>query len=241
MRRRCGDNAMAARSRRPDTGPLAVRVSIALTLISGLIDAISFLGLGHVFTANMTGNVILIGFAAVGTPGFTLVPSLIALAGFLAGAAATGRFQLAVPEGPRRILGVLGAEAVLLAGATGVAATTGVRGIGSRSVTIVLLALAMGVRNTTARKLAIPDLTTTMLTMTLVGLASESSLAGGPNVRTGRRVAAVAALLLGAGAGAVLLRGYGAAWALLVTVGCVVLTGTGYALAERNRRSAREA
>ncbi|MGW7002773.1 YoaK family protein [Streptomyces sp. NPDC054933] len=116
---------------------------------------------------------------------------------------------------------------------------TGVQGTGSRSATIALMALAMGVRNTMARKLAVPDLATTMLTMTLAGLASESSLAGSPNIRTGRRIAAVAALFLGACVGAMLLRGYGAGWALLATVGCVVLTGIGYAVAERLRHSAR--
>jgi len=43
-------------------GPFPV-VLLALTGVTGLVDAISFLGLGSIFTANMTGNVVLLGFA----------------------------------------------------------------------------------------------------------------------------------------------------------------------------------
>ena len=63
---------------------------------------------------------------------------------------------------------------------------------------ILLLAIAMGVQNATARKLAVPDLTTTVLTMTLTGVAADSALAGGHGSRLGRRALAVAAMLLGA-------------------------------------------
>ena len=63
---------------------------------------------------------------------------------------------------------------------------------------IVLLAVAMGVQNAAARKLAVPDLTTTVLTMTLTGVAADSALAGGPGSRLARRALSVAAMLLGA-------------------------------------------
>jgi len=63
----------------------------ALTVVSGFVDAVSFLGLGHVFTANMTGNVVLLGFAAAGAPGFSMAASLCALAAFVVGAVAGGR------------------------------------------------------------------------------------------------------------------------------------------------------
>jgi len=61
-----------------------------LTVVSGLVDAVSYLGLGHVFTANMTGNVVLLGFAAAGAPGFSVAASLVSLGSFLVGAAAAG-------------------------------------------------------------------------------------------------------------------------------------------------------
>ena len=71
--------------------PALVVTLAALTVVSGFIDAVSFLGLGHVFTANMTGNVLLIGFAAAGAAGFSVTASLCALAAFLAGAVIGGR------------------------------------------------------------------------------------------------------------------------------------------------------
>ena len=64
----------------------------------------------------------------------------------------------------------------------------------------------MGVRNATARRLAVPDLTTTVLTMTITGLAADSALAGGTGKGSLRRVSAVVAMLAGAVAGALLLR-----------------------------------
>ena len=99
-----------------------------------------------------------------------------------------------------------GLQIVLLAGAIGVAAVAGSHlGSASRYTLIVLLALAMGIQNATARRLAVADLTTTVLTLTLTGIAADSRLAGGPGTKTGRRLLAVAAMALGALAGALLL------------------------------------
>ena len=60
---------------------------LTLTVVTGVVDAVSILRLGRVFVANMTGNVVFSGFALVGAPGFSLSASLAALAGFLVGAA----------------------------------------------------------------------------------------------------------------------------------------------------------
>jgi uncharacterized membrane protein YoaK (UPF0700 family) len=68
---------------------------------------------------------------------------------------------------------------------------------------IALTALAMGTRNAAVRKLAIPDLTTTVLTLTITGIGADSSLANGNKPRLARRVASVAAMFLGAAWGAV--------------------------------------
>jgi uncharacterized membrane protein YoaK (UPF0700 family) len=80
-----------------------------------------------------------------------------------------------------------------------------------------VLAFAMGVRNATIRRLAVPDMTTTVLTMTLTGLAADSSLAGGDNKGAGRRTASVAAMLAGAVAGGAMYLHKGAGLPLLVT------------------------
>src|SRR5947208_154479 len=73
---------------------------LLLTVTTGLIDAVSVLGLGRVFTANMTGNVVFLGFALARVPGFSLVRSLAALAAFLAGAVIGGRLAIRL-EGSR--------------------------------------------------------------------------------------------------------------------------------------------
>lgn len=119
----------------------------------------------------------------------------------------------------RRLRWVLAAEMVLLATATAVAFAT------SHAVTalIALTALAMGLRNGTVRKLAVPDVTTTVLTLTLTGLASDSRPAGGTNPRAGRRLASVLAMLAGAFGGALLVRHVGLGWPLLAsTIGTAV-------------------
>jgi uncharacterized membrane protein YoaK (UPF0700 family) len=98
-------------------------------------------------------------------------------------------------------------EIGLLLGAAIVAATADVQPARfSGDVVIAMLALAMGVRNATVRRLAVPDLTTTVLTMTLTGLAADSRLAGGSGKGSARRIAAVLAMLTGALAGALLLK-----------------------------------
>ncbi|MGW5480320.1 YoaK family protein [Streptomyces sp. NPDC004008] len=191
---------------------------MTVTAVSGLIDAISYLGLGHVFTANMTGNVVIIGFAAAGVPGFSVVGSLVSLAAFLLGALVAGRLETVMRRrtAPRWLRLTLVLETVLLATATAVAFTAS----HTVDVLIALIALAMGLRNGTVRKLAVPDVTTTVLTLTLTGLASDSRPAGGTNPRAGRRLASVLGMLAGAFGGALLVRHTGLGWPLLVgTIG----------------------
>jgi uncharacterized membrane protein YoaK (UPF0700 family) len=59
---------------------------VLLTVVSGLVDAVSFVGLNQVFVANMTGNVVLLGFAMAGTSGLSATATLLSLAAFLGGA-----------------------------------------------------------------------------------------------------------------------------------------------------------
>lgn len=201
------------RRRIPDD--LLPAVLTVVTVVSGLIDAVSYLGLGHVFTANMTGNVIIIGFAAVGAPGFSLTASLVSLAAFLVGAVGAGRLEIAMRPRPRNrwVRTALAGEAVLLAVATVIAFT-----VPSASYALIaVMAVAMGLRNGTVRKLAVPDMTTTVLTLTLTGLASDSTLAGGTNPRARRRISAVVAMLAGALLGAWLVLHHGLGWPLLVS------------------------
>src|SRR5205085_7603154 len=70
-------------------GPLPPLL-LAMTLVTGLVDAFSYLALGHVFVANMTGNVVFLGFAVAGARGFSIPASLVALAAFVFGALVGG-------------------------------------------------------------------------------------------------------------------------------------------------------
>lgn len=187
--------------------PLA-RALLALTFTTGLIDAVSYLALGRVFTANMTGNVVLLGFGIARSGGLPVVAPIVSLGAFLIGAGAGGVLVRRTTERhPTLVARALAAETFLLAIAGAVAAATTIRpGDASAYALIVLMASAMGLRNAVVRHIAVPDLTTTVLTMTLTGLAAESRLAGGSGQGSIRRLSAVLAMLAGAIAGALLLK-----------------------------------
>ena len=70
---------------------------------------------------------------------------------------------------------------------------------------IIVLGIAMGLQNATARKLAVPDLTTTVLTLTIVGIAADSRLVGGSGSRAGRRLISAGAMFVGALVGSMLI------------------------------------
>ena len=179
-----------------------------LTLTTGLVDAVSYLGLGRVFTANMTGNIVFLGFGIAGSGGLPVVAPLVSLASFLVGAGGGGILAKRIEDRhAEHVARALGLEVSLIGIAAVVAAAIDVRpGALSGDTVIALLALAMGVRNATVRRLAVPDLTTTVLTMTLTGLAADSHPAGGSGEGSARRTAAVLAMLAGAVVGALLLK-----------------------------------
>lgn len=198
-----------------------------MTLATGVIDAVSYLALGSVFTANMTGNVVLIGFAVGGVPGFSVTRTVTAVAGFALGSAIAGRLSRHWRRHPfiwvRRATAI---EIVLLSiaavGTIGLAAGVKVDDEPQRYAVIAVLALAMGMRNATIRRLGFTDVPTTVLTSTISDFASDSRLGGGERRRQGRRAAAIVAMGAGALIGAVLVRevdeqaGFATAIALLL-------------------------
>jgi uncharacterized membrane protein YoaK (UPF0700 family) len=202
-----------------------------LSVTTGLVDATSVLGLDKVFTANMTGNIVFLGFAAAGTPGFDVAPYLTAICAFLIGALVAGRTGKAHAGRPLRrwLLSAAAIEAGLLwlaallawlrQGGEAASHSAGFYGI------ILLTALAMGFRNATIRQLKVPDLTTTVLTLTLTGLAADSRLAGGADTNWIRRIGSVVAIFIGAAIGAALVTHSGLAAPLLLA-GALGLVGT---------------
>ena len=204
----------------PKHGPLPALL-LLLTVFTGLVDAVSILSLGRVFVANMTGNVVFIGFALGGAPGFSLQASAVALVGFLVGAA-VGGMLVARHRQHRGVLlrNVVAVELVLLVvGAVVLALVDQPYGAVPVDVVVGCAAVALGLQNAAVRALAVPDLTTTVLTMTLTGIAADVRT---KDWRTAlRRLAAVVAMLFGALGGTLLVFGPGPATGLAVA--CVVV------------------
>jgi uncharacterized membrane protein YoaK (UPF0700 family) len=215
-----------------------VTALLTLTVVTGLVDAVSYLRLGHVFVANMTGNVVFLGFSVDPHSGLSAPASLIALAGFALGALAGGRaaHSLASADPGRWLAGALAAEAVVLGvvaalTGTGVLPFTG----NGNLVTIVLLAAALGVQNSTVRHLGVPDLTTTVLTLTLTGLAADNALAGGPGAKPHRRLGSIAAMLAGAAVGAGILQWSATA---VIAIAAALVIAVAILVTTEGRRSA---
>jgi len=197
-------------------GDPLVPLLVVLTVVTGMVDAVSFLGLEHVFTANMTGNVVFLGFGLSGGEGISVAGAAVALVAFAGGAVLGGRMHIALGGTPRRRLhGAMAVEAVLVAVAALVAVGLSVGSIDGRGyVVVAVLSVAMGLRNAIVRKLGVADMTTTVLTMTVTGLSADSRPAGSEPVRTARRVLSVGGMLAGALLGGLLVLGPGMATAL---------------------------
>jgi uncharacterized membrane protein YoaK (UPF0700 family) len=198
-------------------------IMLMLTVVTGLVDAVSILALGRVFVANMTGNVVFVGFALAGAPGFSLAASLSALGGFIVGANVGGRLETRpAANRPQLLRAGLAVEVVLLGAALVVSAVAGHLGSVDRDVIAALAAIAMGTQNAVVRRLKVADLTTTVLTMTLTGIAAD--LRNEPRAVVVRRVLAVATMLSGAVAGAMLVIHVSVTAALALALGLLVAT-----------------
>jgi uncharacterized membrane protein YoaK (UPF0700 family) len=188
--------------------PSLTRTLLALTFVTGIVDAVCFLGLGQVFAAMQTGNVIFLGLGIAGAAGAPVVAPLIALVAFLGGgalAALLGRGAGA--QAGYGLAPALAIEVSLLAGAALLAAATEVSaGELSAYAAIALLALAMGLRNTVVRGFGGPNLATTVLNLTLTALTSAAPLSVASGSDLGQRAAAFVAIVAGAATGALLLR-----------------------------------
>ena len=215
----------------PRHGPLPLL--LLLTAVTGLVDAVSILRLGRVFVANMTGNVVLTGFALTGAPGFSSALRCSPSPGSCAAPPSAARW----PPGPDTT-GRCSCSAP--PAASWPCSRRPRRGGLSHSLTAVprdslaaLLAVAMGIQNAATRRLAVPDLTTTVLTMTLTGIAADLHARNhGPALL--RRVLAVATMLAGAAAGALLVLRIGPAAALgLAAVLLALVTAGAMASARR--------
>src|SRR5215813_1905886 len=195
----------------PTAEKIAPYALMGMTAVTGFVDAVSFLSLGSVFTANMTGNILILAFATARVSGLSAARSLTALISFVIGAILGGRIMArASPDSRFRVAAQAFLLEVIFLFAASLCAV-GYRGdLLEHSfqpfALIVLTALAMGTRNAAVRKLAIPDMTTTVLTLTVTAIAVDSSLEKDRNPRIARRVGSVLALFFGAALGAIVIR-----------------------------------
>lgn len=214
---------------------------LALTFSTGVIDAVGYLGLDKVFTGNMTGNVVILGMALVGGSGLPVLGPLLALAGFMAGAALAGR--VLKPAGPgwttrtTVLFGIvtlvmIATAAVLLAIEDDFGRPVGV------TITTVLGA-AMGIQAATARFIAVKDVTTVVVTSTITGLAADSVLGSGKGGGSARRASAVVLILAGAFVGAALLKWHLGGGLLLAGAITAVVTLLGATHARHHVAAAR--
>lgn len=217
---------------------VVVPVLVVLTVVTGLVDAVSFLGLGQVFVAVMTGNVVFLGLGLAGAPDTPVLEPLCALAAFALGAAGGGRAitRWAGHRG-RVLLVAIVLELVLVLGAAVIAlAELHLTSRAAALAVVGLMACGLAVQNTVVRHLAVRDFTTTLLTLTLTGMVADSHPAGGSGGHVLRRGTSVFALFAGALAGGlfVVRAGVGPPLLLVAALLVVVLGVLGRSL----RRSA---
>ncbi|MFI1202920.1 DUF1275 domain-containing protein [Streptomyces sp. BHT-5-2] len=218
----------------PPSGAALTVVMVCLTVVTGVLDAASFLTLGHVFTANQTGNLLFLGFGLAGQGGLPVAAPVVSLGAFLAGVVAGARLEsaLGVRRRPWFPVGLL-VEAALLAGAAAAGWESGpAREVApaQRYLVIALMAVAMGVRNVTALRVAAPDLPTTVATRALTALVSGSALGGDRRLGYGtgalpRRLGSVGGMLAGGLLGAWLI-GLGTRTPLVLLLAAVTVAAT---------------
>lgn len=181
---------------------------LLLTFATGLVDAVSVLFLGHVFVANMTGNVIFLGFWFVPHSDVDLTAALVAFVSFMVGAAMGGRLARRLDHDVRLWLTAAMSFEVVALLVLSLLAGTGILQYhdSGRLILISGLAVVFGGQSMAARRFGIQELSTTVLTATIVGIGADSRLAGGTGEREKLRYAVVFTMLSGAALGATLSR-----------------------------------
>ncbi|MFD6969459.1 YoaK family protein [Streptomyces sp. NPDC059949] len=229
--REAGRGARARRGR-----PALPTLMLVLTVVTGLVEAVSLLALGPVFTAMQTGNVLFLSFGVARAGDLPALPSAVSLAAFVVGVVCGALMEAAAEARGRRwfVIG-LGVEAVLILVAAGIGWGLE-RHYGApteRQLAVAaVLALAMGIRTLTIMRSNVPGVPTTLVTRSMTAFLSGSTLGQGSSLEYGspswvRRGLAVPAMFLGGMGGALLLVGAGwtVNWLLLPASGLVLAVG----------------
>ncbi|WP_434743454.1 YoaK family protein [Micromonospora sp. SH-82] len=209
---------------------------LMLTVATGAIDGVSFLALDQVFTGNMTGNVLFIGFGLAGVSDLPVLNNLVALLAFMLGAVLAARLTRGASgpaKLPRSALVILVVNTVLTFVLAGIWLVTGDPGTVAMLFVTGLLALVLGAQAAAVRHIGIRDLSTVVVTMTMVNLSADSRAAGGEGAAWARRVGAIVTMGLGALISALLVLRVNGAVALLASA---VLMAVGTAMVALVRR-----
>jgi uncharacterized membrane protein YoaK (UPF0700 family) len=188
-----------------DLKQLPLAATIILTYVTGVVDAVGFLGLDWVFTGNMTGNIVILGMGVAGADELPVLGPAVALATFTAGAFAAGLvLRHRVTSGWHdRITVLLTMGGVVLLALAVLSTMTGTH---LQIALAAATAAVMGEQAVVARALAVKDMTTVVVTSTLASLAGETWTRGAAGAVANRRVGAIVVIFLGAITGAVLLQ-----------------------------------
>ncbi|MFB7668567.1 YoaK family protein [Kitasatospora sp. NPDC056138] len=222
----------------PTPSRVEIRITVVLTVLtvtSGVIDALSFLGLGHAFAALATGNLLLLAFGIAGAQGLPVARPAVALAGFLLGAAGA---QVLVghrlARGRRWFMAALLLESATICAAglyTIATAGAAVPQGWHATVVFVLLTAAMGWRSRVVFEARIPDMPTTLAQTTLVKMITDIAFlhgaAAAPGLTKAQRLATVLGMFVGGVVGAAALP-YGLGAVLLAVAGCIALVALAY-------------
>ena len=207
--------------------PSAVRdlLLVGLTFSSGAVDAISFLALGKVFTAFMTGNFVFLGFRVAGAGGPNASRVAAAIGAFALGVYLATRIVRPTKGSgiwPRRVSVALGlAVCALIAFAAVWVAVDGRPSVGGSALLVALFALAMGLQSGAIQSLEVRGVFTTAATATLIFLSSDMVHRSRSATERWRLAGVLIALLAGATAGGLLLvhaRSYAPLLPLVTTV-----------------------
>ena len=181
---------------------------LLLTFATGIVDAVSVLELGHVFVANMTGNVVFLGLWLAPHTVVDVMAAVVSVFCFVAGAVIGGRLARRFDYEVRRWLAMtLSLEVVMLV-ALSILAGTGVLDYRDHTKLFLIagLAVTFGIQNSTARQFGIQELSTTVLTTTISSIGFDSRLAGGTGERQKLRYGVILTIFSGAALGATLTR-----------------------------------
>jgi uncharacterized membrane protein YoaK (UPF0700 family) len=209
----------------PVSDRLTVIALLLLTFATGLVDAIGVLVLGHIFVANMTGNIIFLGFWFVPGTGIDLTAAIVAFVGFITGTVIGGRLARHLGSRSRRWLTTsLSIEIVTLIALSILGGTGAVSYHNDTKLILIAgLAITFGVQNSTARQFGVQELSTTVLTSTVVGIGVDSRLAGGTGEREKLRYSVIFTLCAGAIVGATMSR-YTVAGVIALAAAVVTVT-----------------